>query len=114
MTRKTPPAWYYADSSRSIGPLSIQGLKETLVTLPDAKNVLVWCEGFLNWKIAGDVQELRARSLTPPPVPKTHFCPLGGLDGGGIPSHYVFLDRLGTDTAAKQWLGELPNVNRLG
>jgi hypothetical protein len=40
-------AWYYADCGLSIGPLSLQRLKETLGTLPDAKNVHVWCEGFL-------------------------------------------------------------------
>jgi hypothetical protein len=46
-------AWYYVDSGERIGPLSIQSLNETLATLPDAKNVLVWCEGFPDWKIAG-------------------------------------------------------------
>ena len=66
-------AWYYVDSGLRIGPINLQGLKETLVTLPDAKNVLVWCEGFPDWKIAGDVKELRARSFTPPPLPKTHL-----------------------------------------
>ncbi len=66
-------AWYYADSGLSIGPLSLQRLKETLGTLPDAKNVLVWREGFPDWKIAGDVKELLAHCSTPPPVPKTHL-----------------------------------------
>jgi hypothetical protein len=66
-------AWYYADSGLSIGPLSLQRLKETLGTLPDAKNVHVWCEGFPDWKIAGDVKELSAGSSTPPPLPKTHL-----------------------------------------
>ena len=64
-------AWYYVDSGLRIGPISLQGLKETLVTLPDAKNVLVWCEEFPDWKIAGDVKELSAGSLRPPPLPKT-------------------------------------------
>jgi hypothetical protein len=66
-------AWYYVDSGLRIGPTSLQDLKETLVALPDAKNVLVWCERFPDWKIAGDVKELRARSLTPPPLPRTHL-----------------------------------------
>jgi hypothetical protein len=66
-------AWYCVDSGLRIGPISLQSLNETLATLPDAKNVLVWCEGFQDWKIVGDVKELRARRLTPPPVPKTHL-----------------------------------------
>ena len=66
-------AWYYVDSGLRIGPISLQSLKETLVTLPDAENVLVWREGFPDWKIAGDVKELRARILTPPPLPRTHL-----------------------------------------
>ena len=76
-------AWYYVNSGRRIGPLSLPGLKDTLATLPDAKNVLVWCEGFPDWKIAGDVielrapsLELRAPSLTPPPPPKTYLAPV--------------------------------------
>ena len=64
-------AWYYVDSGTRKGPISIQSLNETLVTLPDAENVLVWCKGFPDWKIAGDVEALRA--MTPPPVPKTHL-----------------------------------------
>jgi hypothetical protein len=43
-------AWYCVDSGLRIGPFSLQGLKDTLVTLPDAQNVLVWCEGFPDWK----------------------------------------------------------------
>jgi GYF domain 2 len=64
-------AWYFVDSGLRAGPISLQSLKETLVTLPHAENVLVWCNGFPDWKIAGDVEELRA--MTPPPVPKTHL-----------------------------------------
>jgi hypothetical protein len=66
-------AWYYVDSGLRMGPISLHDMKETLATLPDAKKVLVWCEGFPDWKIAADVKELRARSLTPPPLPRTHL-----------------------------------------
>ena len=107
-------AWYYVDSGLRIGPISLQSLKETLVTLPDAENVLVWCEGFPDWKIVGDVEELRG--LTPPPVPKTHLAapmPTWRVRWWWYPVA-LFLDRLKTDTAAKQWLGSLPNVKRLG
>jgi hypothetical protein len=68
-------AWYYVDTGTRIGPIGIQNLKETLVMLPDAENVLVWCEGFPEWKIAGQVKELQ--SVMPPPVPKTdHAAPM--------------------------------------
>ncbi len=68
-------------------------------------NVLVWCEGFPDWKIVGDVEELRG--LTPPPVPKTHLAapmPTWRVRWWWYPVA-LFLDRLETDTAAKQWLG---------
>ena len=34
-------AWYYVNNGLRIGPMS---LKEIIITLPDAENVLVWCE----------------------------------------------------------------------
>jgi GYF domain 2 len=42
-----------------MGPLSLDELKETLATVPDARNVLVWCEDFRDWKKAGDVPQLK-------------------------------------------------------
>lgn len=63
-------AWYYVDSGQRIGPLGLLSLKKILVTLPDSETLLVWCEGFPDWKLAGDVKELRA--VMPPPVPETH------------------------------------------
>ncbi|WP_426435903.1 DUF4339 domain-containing protein [Bradyrhizobium genosp. P] len=69
-------AWFYVDSGLRIGPISLQGLKKTLITLPDAENVLVWCKGFPDWKIAGDVEKLRAMTPPPPPVPKTQLASL--------------------------------------
>jgi Protein of unknown function (DUF2569)/GYF domain 2 len=44
-------------------------MKDALPTLPNAKEVLVWRDGFSNWTRAGDVPELRARTITPPPLP---------------------------------------------
>jgi hypothetical protein len=110
-------AWYYVDSGLRIGPISLQGLRETLVTLPDAKNVLVWGEGFPDWKIAGDVKELRARSLTPPPLPRTRLAapmPAWQVRWWWYPVALFFLDRLETERVAKQWLGSRPSAKRLG
>jgi hypothetical protein len=61
--------WYYADERGQIGPLTLQQLRETLATLSNAKDVLVWCDGFPDWKRAGDVSELRAQTVVPPPLP---------------------------------------------
>jgi hypothetical protein len=65
-------AWYYVDTGLRTGPIGLQALKEKLDTLPDANDVLVWCEGFPDWKMAGDVEVLRTRSL-PPLLPGTHL-----------------------------------------
>ena len=77
--------WYYLDAGQSIGPVGLLGLRKILVTLPDSENLLVWSVGFPDWKLAGDVKELRA--VMPPPVPATHLgppMPKWGSGGGGI------------------------------
>lgn len=61
--------WYCADQNGRIGPLTLQELLETLATLPNAADVLVWCDKFSDWKRAGDVDELRAQFVVPPPLP---------------------------------------------
>jgi GYF domain 2 len=58
--------WYYLGREGHIGPLGLQELKRTLATFRNAKDVLVWHEGFPGWKRAGDVPELRARASLPP------------------------------------------------
>jgi GYF domain 2 len=63
-----PDLWYYADQNGSVGPLTLQELLETLATLPNASDVLVWCDKFSDWKRAGDVAELRAQIVVPPPL----------------------------------------------
>ena len=49
-----PNIWYYADRNEQIGPLTQQQLLETLATLPNAADVLVWCDKFSDWKPAAD------------------------------------------------------------
>jgi hypothetical protein len=65
--------WYYADSEGHVGPLTLQELKETLATFPDARNVFVWCESFTDWKRAWEVPELREQTKAPPPLPNSHL-----------------------------------------
>jgi hypothetical protein len=44
-------------------------MKDALPAVPNAKDVLVWRDGFSDWTRAGDVPELRARTIVPPPLP---------------------------------------------
>lgn len=62
-----PDDWYYAESGKRIGPLTLRELRDTILDLPDAENVFVWCEGFEGWERAGDVPALMVGM--PPPLP---------------------------------------------
>ena len=62
--------WYYADSEGAVGPFSLQELKGTLATVPDAQRVLVWCEGLPDWVRAGDLPFFR-ETATPAPLRNT-------------------------------------------
>lgn len=57
--------WYYAaaNDDREVGPLTLQELKAALAAFSNAKNVLVWCDRFTDWKLAQDVPELKARTV---------------------------------------------------
>jgi hypothetical protein len=54
-----------ADRRGRIGPLSLEELKNTLATLPNASDVLVWARHLPDWKRVRDVPEL----MTPLPPP---------------------------------------------
>jgi hypothetical protein len=51
--------WYYADQAQRIGPLELKQLGKKLIALPNATEVLVWCNRFSDWKCAREVSELR-------------------------------------------------------
>jgi GYF domain 2 len=61
--------WYYANQGGHLGPFSLQQLKETLATMPDSAEVLVWCEKFPDWKRAREVPELWADCAPASPSP---------------------------------------------
>jgi uncharacterized membrane protein YhaH (DUF805 family) len=59
-------AWYYADKGGHVGPLTLNEMRQTLSSFSNAGNVLVWHQGFPDWKSAQHVSEL---NLPPPPPP---------------------------------------------
>jgi hypothetical protein len=61
--------WYYADYKGQIGPVNLQQLKDVLARVSEPASVLVWRDGFTEWKKASDVPEFRAQTLSPPPLP---------------------------------------------
>ena len=81
--------WYYADKSGPVGPLSLQELRETLATLSNdsAHPVLVWRQGFANWKPATDVSQLNGgETLLPPPLPGMGTVETDpGMQGAAVP-----------------------------
>jgi len=60
-------AWYYADRSERIGPVTASALKAKLAGMPNAAGVYVWTAGFTDWKRAGDIPELWGGGAAPPP-----------------------------------------------
>lgn len=58
--------WYYDDGNGQVGPLGLEELMETLITLSNPKGVFVWCNRFSDWKLAKDVPELEALTADKP------------------------------------------------
>ncbi|MEM7105478.1 MAG: DUF4339 domain-containing protein [Bacteroidota bacterium] len=59
--------YYYVKDEQQFGPFSFEGLKNEKVK----PTYLVWREGFDDWKIASEVEEIKELfKATPPPIPK--------------------------------------------
>lgn len=58
--------WYYSEGDKSVGPLSLAELTAILSRVSDARDVLVWRNGFSSWLRAEDVPELAANIVKPP------------------------------------------------
>jgi len=56
--------WYYAYQRKQVGPLNFREMSEYLRTIQDAKDVLVWREGFSAWRKAGEVAELHVQEAS--------------------------------------------------
>jgi len=60
--------WYYGDGSRARGPVSRAELIPLLARIADPRRVMIWRDGFEDWKAVEDVHEV-AQQLFPPPPP---------------------------------------------
>jgi hypothetical protein len=69
--------WYYVDPNRTVvGPIAVSELVRKLRSQSDWVNTLVWKDGLTDWKIAGDVVDLKKWMVTPPPVPSSQPPPV--------------------------------------
>jgi hypothetical protein len=62
MTRKTKflpgfHEWYYSDGDEPVGPVSLADLTAILSRIANAKNLLIWRDGFEEWQRAETVPE---------------------------------------------------------
>src|SRR5262245_31116001 len=95
--------WYYADQGKRSGPVSLQDLRNALARMPNAPEVLVWRDGFPDWKKAGDIPELRPAGMAPP---------LPGAGAPGLPAAagpqpslvHTWFGFSGRSNRAKYWL----------
>jgi hypothetical protein len=62
------PAWWYEDQGESIGPLVLEELKTVLSRRSNARDTLVWRDGFSDWQRAGDISQLNRAVVNAIPV----------------------------------------------
>src|SRR6266404_5014785 len=63
--------WYYAIGNETRGPVAFDQLIKLLSQLPTPRGVLVWREGFADWKAAENISEIVERLIRPPPLPSS-------------------------------------------
>jgi hypothetical protein len=61
-------AWWYEDQGETIWPLVCEELKDVLSRRSNARETLVWRDGFPDWQMAGDVRALNSAIANPIPV----------------------------------------------
>lgn len=64
--------WYYANGNEVIGPVTLTAIQKIAASLNDS-SLLVWRDGFQDWKKATDVPELVVKR--PPPLPSAEPSP---------------------------------------
>jgi GYF domain 2 len=63
--------WYYAEGNETRGPIGFDQLIELLPQLPTPKAVLVWREGFDDWRAAENIREIAEKLIRPPPLSRS-------------------------------------------
>jgi hypothetical protein len=63
-------AWFYDDYGQTRGPVHPEDLVSYLKQRDEWRAVLVWKEGFADWKHAVEVDELSRWLTRPPPLPR--------------------------------------------
>ncbi|MBR0907694.1 DUF2569 family protein [Bradyrhizobium liaoningense] len=64
--------WFYAEGGQQRGPISISELLTLLARVADPRRVLVWRQGFENWKPVEEVHEIAQQLLqSTPPSPES-------------------------------------------
>jgi hypothetical protein len=61
--------WYCVEDGQQLGPVQLADLKRVVSTTANAESILVWTNGFPDWKRAADVKELASIVRRPPPIP---------------------------------------------
>jgi hypothetical protein len=69
--------WYYAEGNESRGPVTFDRLIEILSQVRDAREILLWRDGFEDWKPTHEVPEIGRLVLRPPPLRPKVPVPLG-------------------------------------
>src|SRR5215467_7664620 len=55
-------SWYYSVPEGQVGPITLEELKHTLPTLPNAQDVHIWHESLPDWIRAGDLADIVAKA----------------------------------------------------
>ena len=59
--------WYYGEAGQARGPLSHAELIPLLARIADPRRVMIWRDGFEDWKAVEDVHEVAQQLFPPPP-----------------------------------------------
>jgi hypothetical protein len=74
--------WYYTEGQETRGPITFDQLINHLSPMPSPRAVLVWREGLDQWTAAGNVREIAAELIRPPPLPDST---MNARNDGGLP-----------------------------
>jgi hypothetical protein len=60
--------WYYGEGGQARGPVPHAELIRLLARLADPRRVMIWRDGFEDWKAVEDVPEVAQQLFSPPPL----------------------------------------------